>query len=126
MSTNENHLKRYLKKEETLNRNLIDKRKKRDSLAKQINRKSKKKKLAKSDISSISRMQKKLTDIESDITGIITEIGKNTKKINMYQERVDKEKQKEHDKLTKQLEKQLKANKTFVSNNEEVNQKLPN
>lgn len=110
MSINETQLKNYLKKEEAMNKNLVSLREKRDKKSREIQRISKKRNPTQNELSKFNRRQKEIVGLETDITKVLSDLEKNTKKINQYKSKLSREKQRETDRLMSQLQEQTTSN----------------
>lgn len=124
MSVNESGLNRTTKKDTQLQTKLINLRKKRDAAVKKVERISNKNKITSGEIRRFNQHRKDLTTIESNITKVIQEIQKNSKKMEEYRKKVSKEQDKRLAELTKLMKGKEKINEGYISNQIELQVKL--
>lgn len=124
MSVNESGLNRTTKKDTQFQTKLINLRKKRDAAVKKVERISNKNKITSGEIRRFNQHRKDLTTIESNITKVIQEIQKNSKKMEEYRKKVSKEQDKRLAELTKLMKGNEKINEGYISNQIELQVKL--
>lgn len=124
MSINESGLNRTTKKDIQLQKKLINLRKKRDATVKKIERISNKNKVTSGDIQRLNRYIKELNALESNITKVIQEVQKNTKKMKEYRKKVSKDQSKQIADLTKLKNGNEKINERYINNQMKLQVKL--
>lgn len=124
MSINETNLKRTLRKESDLSKKLIDMRKKRENEETKINRISKKRKVTKSEIQRLENYRKNLLKYDEKIMDLMKQIQKNNTASNKYKLQFDKQKQREYEKMMKDIQSQTKTRKNYINSISEVSEKL--
>jgi len=124
LSINETNLKRTLRKESDLSKKLIDMRKKRENEETKINRISKKRKVTKSEIQRLENYRKNLLKYDEKIMDLMKQIQKNNTASNKYKLQFDKQKQREYEKMMKDIQSQTKTRKNYINSISEVSEKL--
>ncbi|WP_423190364.1 TIR domain-containing protein [Alkalibacterium sp. f15] len=124
MGVNESGLKRTTSKDGQLQQKLITTRKKRDSLDTNLQRVIKKTKKTNADLQKIERDSKALLKLEIEITKLLGEIEKNTKKMNEYKMKVAKEQDKQFKVLIKSMENTKDDNKKHTRKNNDLSKRL--